>query len=163
MRRAIPLKRWTTTKSQSPRQLVRGIRTGSGFILTIRTVSVGLLTMKAPGRNAFSVMVRAVIATALGWATWWCYLNGARLGGAPRVVYHVLDWPVATVGLLFPAHRAGIDVFYGRNLRPLHTAGAVVGTSEVRGPRVLCSFVRSHKGMVDMAEAIKTAGTGSQI
>jgi hypothetical protein len=28
----------------------------------------------------------------------------------------VLDWPVATTGLLFPTWWAGIDAFYGRNL-----------------------------------------------
>ena len=68
------------------------------------------------GRHLFSLAVRVVIAMVLGYATWWCYLNGGRAAGLPRVVYHLLDWPVATVGLLFPSYWAGIDAFYGQNL-----------------------------------------------
>lgn len=75
-----------------------------------------MMTRATVGHHLFSLAVRVVVGMLLGWVTWWCYLNGGRLAGLPRIVYHVLDWPVATVGLLFPAYWAGIDAFYGQNL-----------------------------------------------
>jgi hypothetical protein len=79
--------------------------------------------MRTPAIVAlFSFTIRVVIGLLLGSVTWWCYLNGARFAGVPRLVYYVLDWPVATVGLLLPAYWAGIDAFYGRNLCDFCTA-----------------------------------------
>jgi hypothetical protein len=73
-------------------------------------------TMNRRRQIVVGLVVRCGCATLLALIGWWSCVT-ARAGETIRpAICRVLDWPVATVGLLFPKWWAGIDAFYGRNL-----------------------------------------------
>ncbi len=68
-------------------------------------------------------VVRCAAAAFIALIGWWSCVT-ARVAETVRpVVCRLLDWPIATVGLLFPKWWAGIDAFYGRNLCDFCTPG----------------------------------------
>ncbi|HEY0157559.1 MAG TPA: hypothetical protein VGF28_09765 [Thermoanaerobaculia bacterium] len=83
---------------------------------TLHTVPTRMTLHSGIVLALLSVAVRLSVATTLGVITWWSYVTRGASDGLLRILYRVLDWPVATVGQLFPQSWAGIDVFYGTNL-----------------------------------------------